>query len=420
LKDPTKVNTALNALLRVTANHDATFILDHDESSANLLQELAIVCMDTCYEKTEPVMVDSHHKSKSMNIKVDDESTPTVLSLEKSWKNGILFDCSAAWTPLKHRPKFISLSLPRVHAILVILRNLSFVAANLRPMVQSASIMAILIDCLYLDMTDLVLYAVFTLLNLTPVLDVTGHRLLADKLFLDTSKELHTMGWCGFQFAKKFDDTHQIIVDKMILLEHTHQYVQQIWQMFSALRHIVVSPRTSRSVIMMAMEWMKELLDLPPVTSDLPGMHDIFRTIPSDITQRLIDFLWIPRLGPDSLDYVNPINNLVSRISTLKLFMGYDGTVDSDLRDRALEVILQLLELGVSIPSSPRLYNSLFPCLSTKIGRQDAQTLACNIFKALSQSDSHRDGLTYIQGRLLELASRDTRFAQVVLGSIYT
>ena len=81
--------------------------------------------------------------------------------------------------------------------------------------------------------------------------------------------------------------------------------------------------------------------------------------------------------------------------------MGYDATVDTDLRDRALEVLQQMLALGLSIPCAPRLYNALLPCLTTKVGRNDAQILANGIFKALGKIEEHKDGLVYAQGRLL-------------------
>lgn len=386
LKDPKQVNQALNALLQITANHELNFTLDNDEP---LLQALVSLIE---YEKGEDNQMHSL-----------DDLLP-----------------ANAWKLLKKQPKFPLATIPRLHAVMVIFRNLSFVAANLRPMTQELSVMALLIDCLYLDNTDLLVYAVFTLVNLAPVLDVTGQRLLADKLFLDTAKELHTMGWGGLQFAKQLDDTHQVSVDKEVLWEGTHRYVSQVWQMFAALHHLLISPRTPRPVIMMTMEWIRELMEHFAPSVDLPSMHDIFRQMPGDMMQRLVDCLWIPRLGPDALDYINPINNLVSRVSTLKLFMGYDATVDTELRDRALEVLQQMLVLGLSVPSAPRLYNALLPCLTTKVGRSDAQILANAIFKELGKIEEHKDGLLYVQGRLLELASKDARVAQIAFGHLYT
>lgn len=386
LQDPDQFNQALNTLMQMTANHEINFTLDNDEA---LLQALVDLIQ---YEKGE----DNHIDSLDDLIPVN------------------------AWKLITKRPRFPLSTLPRLHAVLVIFRNISFVAANLRPMTHELSVMALLIDCLYLDTSDLLVYSVFTLVNLAPVLDVTGHRLLADKLFLDTARELHTMGWGGLQVAKQLDDTHQVSVDKEVLWERTHQYVKQVWHMFAALHHVLVSPRTPRPVLMMAMEWMRELLEHHTPSADLPSMHDIFRDMPQDMMQKLVDCLWIPRLGPDSLDYVNPICNLVSRVSTLKLFMGYDATIDTELRDRALEVLQPLLAVGLSLPATPRLYNALVPCLTTKVGRNDAQVLANGIFKALGKIKEHRDGLHYVQGRLLVMASKDARIAQMALNHLFT
>ena len=386
LRDPLKINQALNTLMQDTANHELTFTLENDNALLQALVDLI-----------------PYEKGDSNQIHSLDHLIPVN-----------------AWKLLRKRPRFPNSMFPRLHAVLVICRNLSFVAANLRPMTQHLSLMALIIDCLYLDNSDLLVYTVFTLVNLAPILDITGHKILADKLFNDTANELHTMGWGGLGVARQLDDTLQITIDKDSLWESTHDYVTLVWHMFAGLHHILVSPRTPRPALMVAMEWMRELLEHHTSSTDLPSMHDIFRGMPQGMIQRLVDFLWIPRLGPDSLDYVNPICNLVSRVSTLKLFMGYDATVDTELRDRALEVLQSLLTLGLTLPAKPRLYNSRIPCLSTKVGRNDAQVLANGIFKALGKIEEHRDGLLYVQGRLLELASTDARIAQMALSHLYT
>mmetsp|Transcript_15603 Transcript_15603/g.22992 ORF Transcript_15603/g.22992 Transcript_15603/m.22992 type:complete len:440 (+) Transcript_15603:101-1420(+) len=380
-----EVNKGLNRLMEMTASHELIFTLENDDSLMKALVDLVD------YEKGEKIEIDCL-----------EELIP-----------------ARAWKLFKRQPKFPLSTIPLLHAVLVIFRNFSFVAANLRPMTQELSVMRLLIDCLYLDNTELLIHSVFTLANLAPVLDVTGQKILADKLFLDNADNLHKLGWGGLQFAKQLDDSHQVSVDKIVLWEGTREYVTQIWHIFSGLRHIFISPQTPRPILLQSMDWIRELLEHNTPSTDIPSMYDIFREMPQDVIQKLIDCLWIPRLGPDALDYINPITNIVSRVSTLKLFMGYDATVDTDLRDRALESLQQLLELGLSLPSSPRLYNALLPCLTTKVGRNDAQTLACGIYKSLGKSEIHQEGLLYVQERMLELASKDSRVAQVALGHLY-
>jgi len=385
LENPDEVNKSLNKLMQLTSSHEVNFTLEND----HLLLKALVNLVD--YEKGEEIKIYSLKELIPMR----------------------------AWKLLSKRPKFPLSAIPILHAILVIFRNLSFVAANLRPMTKELTVMGLLIDCLYLDNTELLLHSVFTLVNLAPVLDVTGQKILADKLFLDNATELQKLGWGGLKLAKQLDDTHQINVDRSVLWEGTRQYVVQIWHLFSALHYVIISPQTPRLVLLQAMDWIRELLEHNAPSNDLPSMHDIFRQIPHGMLQRLVDFLWIPRLGPDALDYINPVTNIVSRVSTLKLFMGYDATVDTDLRDRALEVIQQLLCLGLTIPSSPRLYNALIPCLTTKVGRNDAQTLVCSIYKELGKNKLHQDGLLYVQERMIGLASKDARIAQIVLGHLY-
>jgi hypothetical protein len=386
LKDPKQANKALNGLMQVTASHELNFTLDNDEA---LLRAI--------------VDVVQYERGKAVEIENLEDLLP-----EK------------AWVDLKKIPSFPSSCIPALHAVLVIFRNLSFVAANLRPMTQEPNVMRLLIDCLYLEQNaDLLAHAVFTLVNLAPVMDVTGQKLLADQLFLDTANELNKLGWGGLQFARQLDDSHQVSVEKEVLWGASRDYVNQVWQVFAGLRHTILSPKTPRTVLMMTTDWINALLEHRDPSVDLPSMYDVLSVIPDDVMQRLVDFLWVPRLGPDALDYVNPITNVVSRVSTLKLFMGYDATVDTELRDRALEVLQQLLELGLSIPVTPRFYNAILPCLTTKVGRADAQVLAIGILKTLGKKKEHRDGLVYAQERLVELSSKDARVAQLALGDLF-
>ena len=64
----------------------------------------------------------------------------------------------------------------------MILRNLSFVGANLRLLAYSPAVLALLNGCLY-DNGSLALQALQTLVHLAPHLDVSGQKLLSDKLF---------------------------------------------------------------------------------------------------------------------------------------------------------------------------------------------------------------------------------------------
>lgn len=110
----------------------------------------------------------------------------------------------------------------------------------------------------------------------------------------------------------------------------------------------------------------------------------------------------------------------------------YDATVDIDARDRALEVLVPLLELDSprmaarlgrrrgSCQLHTRLYDALVPILTTAVGRSDASLIATQLFRELSKARSeNKRGLLYVQSRLVELASRDERVSLLVWKDLY-
>jgi hypothetical protein len=126
------------------------------------------------------------------------------------------------------------------------------------------------------------------------------------------------------------------------------------------------------------------------------------------------------------------------RPSTFKLLAGYNSTVDFDIRDRALDVLVPLLELdspkmaarvgrkftkqGATTFSSIRmeLYDFLIPILSSTVGRSDSSMLAVQLLRELAKAvDENKDGFLYIKGRLIEIASRDARVSQLVWTDLY-
>jgi hypothetical protein len=118
------------------------------------------------------------------------------------------------------------------------------------------------------------------------------------------------------------------------------------------------------------------------------------------------------------------------RVPTYKIPIGYNATVDVDARDRALDVLVTLMELD-----SPRmaarlgreasgirtlLYDALIPILTTTIGRNEASALASQLFRELSKAkDANKVGLQYVRSRLIELAGRDARVSQLVWKHLY-
>jgi hypothetical protein len=121
----------------------------------------------------------------------------------------------------------------------------------------------------------------------------------------------------------------------------------------------------------------------------------------------------------------------VTRVTTLKLLVGYDATVDTDVRDRALDVLVPLLELDsprmaarlgfdpVTGRARTRLLDALVPILTTAVGRNEASMLASQLFRELGKAEENKEGLQYVQERLVELASRDARVSTLVWNHLY-
>lgn len=121
---------------------------------------------------------------------------------------------------------------------------------------------------------------------------------------------------------------------------------------------------------------------------------------------------------------------MAARVTTYKLLIDYNATVDADARDRALDVLVPLLELDSPRMAArlgreaagirTRLYAALVPILTTNVGRNEASALAAQLFRELAQAaDENKLGLQYVQSRLVELASRDARVSQLVWNDLY-
>lgn len=114
-----------------------------------------------------------------------------------------------------------------------------------------------------------------------------------------------------------------------------------------------------------------------------------------------------------------------------KLMTGYDATVDTDIRDRALDVLVPLLELdsprmALRVAVYPtgrirtRLFDALVPILAGQVGRNESSMLASQLLKELAKAGNDtRVGLSYIQTRLVELAARDARISQLAITHLY-
>lgn len=319
--------------------------------------------------------------------------------------------------------------------ILMILRNLSFAAANGRLMAYTDSCVALLVGCLY-GSEDIALSALQTVVNLQPHLDVSGQKLLVDALFYAQTSDgpvvskagrltLGQWGMGGVWLSRHLDGKEDSMTDvstEFVLCHTIHQLVT-VWSIFSALRHLIMGLKTSRPVLLLALDFMQEAITSARVgvvgnvddqveDGSIPSLRAILVHMPKELVQQFASFLYVPRLGSDALDYVDPVRNIVTRVTTLKLLANYDATVDTDVRDRALDVLVPLLELDSRM--ADRLPYScgdaLIPILTSTAGRTEAPGLACQLLKEFAQAHS----MNKWQEQLVEMASRNEKVSQLV------
>ena len=141
---------------------------------------------------------------------------------------------------------------------------------------------------------------------------------------------------------------------------------------------------------------------------------------------------------------------MVTRVNTLRLLLNYDAVVDTDVRDRALDVLVPLLELDSPRMATRlargsnnnnnnnnniariRLYDALIPAITTTAGRTGAAAVAAQLLRELAKAEEaddesqlsqqqpqHPPGLDYAQQRLVQIASRDPRVSQLVWKELY-
>jgi len=141
----------------------------------------------------------------------------------------------------------------------------------------------------------------------------------------------------------------------------------------------------------------------------------------------------VPRAGPESFDYCDPVHNIVSRVTPLKLSNGYDLSIDVDLRDRSVDLLVKLTAIGPDMkrragrgrlaPSgrhgiNSRLYDGLIAMLTCRTGRHDSAQLAGVLLSNLAVAPENRPGIQYMESRLVNAAGRDASVSNTVLNGI--
>jgi hypothetical protein len=122
--------------------------------------------------------------------------------------------------------------------------------------------------------------------------------------------------------------------------------------------------------------------------------------------------------------YVDPVKNVVARVTTLKLLTTYDQTIDSELRDRTLEVLVPWMELdsprmAIRVGKLCSFRHCILPILNSTVGRSEATVLATQLMKELGQAEENMAQIRAIQPELVELASSNLRVSRLVWTDLF-
>ena len=296
---------------------------------------------------------------------------------------------------------------------------------------------------------NICLHAMNTFFNMAPFFDVTGRKMFLDlylfdgdldtvqnqtkgprssetvdiKAYINADRygKIKNMAWSGLYLAKHFnakDETLSRVPDGLFR-PAVRNYVRASMALFPPLVGLL-RVRTSRSVVISTLETIILLIDNPE-------NREVLLLTPDALIGQLIHLLWIPRLGPDSLEYMDPIINSVSRVSAMKLLGGYDIAVDYEVRDRSIEILQKLTDLSddlkkragrkivishtesysvdvAKVTNQPctRLYDAVIPALTTNVGRDHTALFAARFLANLASVEENINGIQYAERKILK------------------
>lgn len=528
--NPDQVASALNALLRASSDVDANYCLGPGG-------ERVVRAMVGLFDEAVGWEGgDGDGDAAGDDDGDDDHLEPTV----RTWDAGGLVGINRRWrefcrdklaSPLASSSDPSRLIDPDTDArvcemIVSILRNLSYVAQNLRFLYHSEGALRVLTGALYYrgyagggggggggdgsdrpgehpssHQSNMCVHAVQTLINMAPLLDPTGRQLFIDRMFIQsTAREVvctvpdqrqgsaegsaasekanerpkyglsSFLGFGGLHFSKQYDAKAETIenIPNSVVWGLVGSHVRTTLAIFPALSAIL-DPNDVTTTSTSASGWHRPsvlaVMELLTALLENPVNKGVFLCVPDALLHRLTEMLFMPRLGPDSMDYIDPVSNVVTRVVALKLRMGYDATVDSDLRDRACDLLVKLTDLSTGIKrragmapsvsgmarrryddaSTPsmeasgglapsilrrdeassrrrinvRLYDGLLSMISSSSGRADAGPLAVRLLSNLALVPENRPGALYVERKLISMAGKDPHIANIACNGIF-
>ncbi|KAL3821742.1 hypothetical protein ACHAXA_008478 [Cyclostephanos tholiformis] len=524
---PDQVASALNSLLRASADVDVNYCLG--PGGEKIL--LALVKLFDEVIGWDDEDIDGGDNSSGFTVASWNES-----SLSGIYERWSVFCRNKLASPLASSSDPNMLIDPETDArildmIIAILRNLSFVAQNLRFLYYTKGVMRILIGALYYrgyvtggggagdersgedvpssaHNSNMCVHSIQTLTNMAPIIDVTGRQLFVDRIFLESdAKEIKCtipgqevppneagdaltttagapnieeghpeygissfLGFGGMYLAKQYDTKAETLdnIPDSVVWGLVGPHVRATLAMFPALT-AVLDPNDTTTTTTSPSGWhrpsVQALLDLLAALIENPDNKGIFLCIPDSFLHRLTEMLFLPRLGPDSMDYIDPVSNTVARVVALKLMAGYDATIDSDMRDRSCALLVNLTDLSTGIkrrlgmassisgmthrqydselintsvtmdglaPSilrsdessssrrmNVRLYDSLLSMVSSTSGRGDAGQLAVRLLSNLALIPENNAGIRYVERKLISMSVMDPHIAKIACNGIF-
>jgi len=387
-----------------------------------------------------------------------------------------------------------------LEVIVTILRNLSFVAQNLRFLCYSEGVLRVLTGALYYrgyaggagdekagddsnsnmsaHQSNMCVNSLHALVNLAGTINLTGRQMFIDRVLLESPDNeclltvpeqqkpaaenengpalakgypkygmSTVLGFGGLYLSKQYDfksDRLDNVPDSVVhslvgrVIQATYALFPAIATLFDPSDITSSSSMASgyhRPSVVSAIEFLTELISKQ-------DNKEFFLNIPNRVLESLTEFLFIPRLTPESLDYVDPCCNIVTRVSAMKLMVGYDTSVDSDVRDRSCDLLIKLTDGSPEIQrdlgllplmdaeqsedrrdddyaprrTNIRLYDSLLSMAESTSG--SGALLAIRLLNNLALAPENKMGKRYVERRLLSVASRNSQISNLAFNGI--
>ncbi|KAL7516504.1 hypothetical protein ACHAWX_001514 [Stephanocyclus meneghinianus] len=507
--DTEKVSSALNGLLKATADVDSNYCLGlGGEKVISALCQL----FDETIDWNDLNEGNEADDIRNLEPNASHWRASSLTGKHERWRNFCRDKLASPLASSTDPSLLIDLETEArvLDMVVIILRNLSYVAQNLRFLAHSESVLRVLTGALYYrgyaagvgggeshekgedaqlssHQSNMCVYSIQALINMAPLIDVTGRQIFIDRVFLESDEKEITstvpdqtctetdnqklptygiasrLGFGGMHLAKQYDSKAETIdaIPDDVVWSLVGSHVRMTLAIFPALSDII-DPNDTTTTSGWHRPSVQTVLDLFIALLENTDNKGIFLNVPDSLLHQLTEMLYFPRLGPDSMDYIDPVRNVVSRVIGLK-FLGYDASVDSDLRDRACELLVKLTELSpttrrrlgmatsisgmaqrdytamssserrvgisptilkVDATSSPhrmnvRLYDSLLSMISTSSGRGDAGSLAAQLLSNLASLPENKAGILYVERKLISVSARDPHVANVACNSIF-